>query len=103
LKLPARVRTGERFSADLSLKNDSNVELKNLAVTVNLPADVKGRLVSKIPEVLPSGGTNTITWELQALSPSAVSQFIFNITTENGGARKIYQGTEILRQVENRR
>lgn len=95
LKMPEIVKTGERFFANLTLVNESNVELKNLRVSVKFPGSVKGSSDSKIPEVLPPGGAYTLNWELQALSPSVVSQFIFNITTENGGAMKIYKGIEI--------
>lgn len=97
LTLPDRVQEGTEFIAQVRITNPQSITLKNIRATLSLPFEISAQspLEQQIA-TLGSGDSKMLQWNLSALSHSEVSQFIFDVTSDNGGNISIFEGIEIL-------
>lgn len=95
LSLPRQAKLDEPFAAVLELTNGSGTDIQGLRMGARLPRHVEGRLVEKVPRSIPAGGRVSARWDLRAVSPSAATQLMFTVETENGGSIKIVEGIDV--------
>jgi hypothetical protein len=94
--LPPRVEKGVEFVASLTITNSQATTLENISVTLELPMelDTQTPLEQSVP-ILGSTASETLTWNLVALSKSEVAQVVFAITSDNGGSYSAFRGVEV--------
>jgi len=102
VEAPRQVPPGSRFAAVLTITNGAQVPLRNVTASLLLPIGIAGVVKPLRIEQIAPGESVTARWALQSGSPNYVLQFVFEVTSENGGSARIYRGIEIVEAAKPR-